>query len=149
MAISFFSARDFGRVLKVTIQKTGRLGFSNETATAMELDCNTYILLGKDDDLKADLIMVKRKTPHEDAFQVKKSGEYYYLDTTALFDMLRYNYKTGSNIFFDVTRDNTLDDQVDGEAYLLTQRKSKGRRTAKQEPASKSSEQSLFPDSDQ
>lgn len=146
MAIQFFSAKDFGKVLKVTIQKSGKLGFSGETATAMSLTTDSYFLIGKDESIKADLIMVKISEPNPDAFQVRKSGQYFFLDTTALFDMLHYNYKSGSNIFFDVVRDITYDQEAGGEVYLLTQRKSKGRKSAKSDPASKDSTQSLFPD---
>lgn len=131
MAIQFFSAKNFGKVLKVTIQKSGRLGFSSDAAVAMNLDTDTYFLIGKDEEIKADLIMVKINAGNPDAFQVKKSGVYYYLDTTALFDMLHYNYKSGTNIFFDVIRDITYDKEAGGEVYLLTQRKSKGRKTTK------------------
>lgn len=131
MAIQFFSAKNFGKVLKATIQKSGRLGFSSDAADAMNLDTDTYFLIGKDEEIKADLIMVKLNAGNPDAFQVKKSGLYYYLDTTALFDMLHYNYKSGTNIFFDVIRDITYDNEAGGEVYLLTQRKSKGRKPAK------------------
>lgn len=145
MAIQFYSARNFGRVLKVTIQKSGKLGFSGDTATAMDLDTNTSFLIGKDESIKADLIMVKIKEPNPDAFQVRKSGQYYFLDTTALFDLLRYNYKSGSNIFFDVVRDTNYDQEAGGDVYLLTQRKSKGRKTAKSDTNSKNDEPDNIP----
>ena len=145
MAIQFYSARNFGRVLKVTIQKSGKLGFSGDTATAMDLDTNTSFLTGKDESIKADLIMVKIKEPNPDAFQVRKSGQYYFLDTTALFDLLRYNYKSGSNIFFDVVRDTNYDQEAGGDVYLLTQRKSKGRKTAKSDTNSKNDEPDNIP----
>ena len=145
MAIQFYSARNFGRVLKVTIQKSGKLSFSGDTATAMDLDTNTSFLIGKDESIKADLIMVKIKEPNPDAFQVRKSGQYYFLDTTALFDLLRYNYKSGSNIFFDVVRDTNYDQEAGGDVYLLTQRKSKGRKTAKSDTNSKNDEPDNIP----
>lgn len=144
MAIKFYSAKSFGRVLKVTIQKSGKLGFSGDTAKTMDLDTNTSFLIGKDDSINADLIMVKIKEPNPDAFQVKKSGQYFFLDTTALFDLLRYNYKSGSNIFFDVVRDTNYDQEAGGEVYLLTQRRSKGRKSAKSDAATKSDEPDIF-----
>ena len=146
MAFQLFSAKNFGKVLKVTIQKSGRLGFSSDAASIMNLDTDTYFLIGKDEEIKADLIMVKLKEGNPDAFQVRKSGQYYYLDTTALFDMLHYNYKSGTNVFFDVVRDISYDKEAGGEVYLLTQRKSKGRKGSKADPAHKDPDQSLFPD---
>jgi len=65
----------------------------------------------------------------------QKSGDYYYLQTTPLFDFLEYNYKK-ENIFFDVRRAAHLDAETGGETYLMTRRASKGRRnTPKKESA--------------
>ncbi len=133
MAFQLFSAKDFGRVLKVTIQNTGRLGFSGETAKVMQIDTNSCFLIGKDDSVRADLILVKMAETSPDAFMAKKSSDYFYLETTALFDMLGYDYKKGS-IFFDVTRYPMLDQEVGGEVYLMNKRESKGRKPKNEVP---------------
>lgn len=145
MAITFFSIQQLTKTLKVTIQKTGRLGFTSQTAAEMKLDANTYFLFGKDDSIPADLIMVKLPGASNDAFRAVKSGEYYYLATTPLFDMLGYDYKK-EPVIFDVRRDANLDEEAGGEVYLLNRRASKGRRASqKKEPTvSGEKERTLF-----
>lgn len=132
MAITFFSAKQFARTLKVTIQKTGRLGFTSATAIDMQIDTDTYFRFGKDDSINADLIMVKSKEQSVDAFRALKTGDYYYLNTAALFDMLKYEYKKG-NIIFDVRREAKLDEEAGGEVYTLRQRASKSSRRKKED----------------
>lgn len=95
----------------------------------MNIDENAYFRFGKDEQLEADLIIVKVKEPSDDCFRAIKSGEYYYLNTTALFDMLDYNYKK-EPIIFDVRRQSSLDEEAGGEAYLLTRRAPKSRRSS-------------------
>lgn len=136
MAFLLYSAKNFSKTLKVTVQKTGRLGFTDQTAKAMNLDDKTFFMFGKDPDVQADLIMVKTDQESEDAFRAIKSGDYYYLATTALFDHLNYSYKK-EPVIFDVKREDNMDAEIGGEVYLLTRRNAKTRRAAnkeKQEP---------------
>lgn len=132
MAIQFFSAKQFGKPLKVTIQKTGRMGFTDQTAKSLNLNESTYFFFGKDENIGADLIMVKTNEANEDAFRTIRSGQYYYLATAALFDLLGYNYKK-EPIIFDVKRDASLDAEAGGEVYLLTRRAPKSRKAAHKE----------------
>ena len=143
MAFKIFSAKDFGRVLKATIQSSGRLGFSGETARVMKIDTETFFLIGEDDSVQADLILVKIAEANPDAFKAKKSSDYYYLETTALFDMLGYDYKLNGNIFFDVTRYPSLDNDAGGEVYIMKKRDSKNRKP-KSDQTSKDKETNLF-----
>lgn len=145
MAITFFSIKQLTKTLKVTIQKTGRLGFTSQTAIDMKLDSNTYFLFGKDESIQADLIMIKLPNASNDAFRAVKSGDYYYLATTLLFDMLGYDYKK-EPIIFDVRREPSLDVEAGGEAYLLTRRASKGRRVSQKKDTANNTEkeQPLF-----
>lgn len=127
MPIIFYTEKDFCKTLKATIHKTGRLGFTGLSAEEMKLDTSTYFIFGKEESIDADLIMAKVKTEIDGAFRVTKAGEYYYLPTTSLFDMLEYNYRQGS-IIFDVKRYPSLDAEAGGEVYTLKRRPSKGRR---------------------
>ena len=139
-----YSAKDFGRVLKATIQNTGRLGFSAETAKFMGIDSDSYFIIGNDDRVQADLILVKLANADPDAFRARKSSDYFYLATTALFDMLGYDYKSNENIYFDVIRFPSLDKEAEGEVYIMNKRESKGRKSKKNEQTPKYSERSLL-----
>lgn len=139
-----YSAKDFGRVLKATIQNTGRLGFSAETAKFMKIDSDTHFIIGNDDSVQADLILVKLAEANADAFKVRKSNDYFYLPTTALFDMLGYDYKSDDTIYFDIVRFPSLDKAAEGEAYIMNKRESKGRKTTRNEQIYNDNEPSIL-----
>ncbi len=57
----------------------------------------------------------------EDSFKVIKSGEYYYLPTTLMFESLGFDYKK-FNIMFDLIRMSEYDELLDGQVYKLNKR---------------------------
>lgn len=130
MAFRLITAKDITKTLKVTIQKTGRLGFTNQTAEEMQIDTDTFFYFGTDDQVASDLIMVKNRVASSDGYRAIKSGDYYYLNTAPLFTTLGYEYAS-KNIIFDVVRYPALDQEAGGEVYTMVRRASK---TSKREP---------------
>jgi len=120
MAITLFSAKDFAQKLKVTIQATGKLGFTGETGNHLRLAERAGIKLAKDDE-KDVLYLIIIDTPSEDAFELRSSGGYYSAETSRLFDYLGYPYAEG-NIPFDLVRQDNLDEQLGGEVYYMKRR---------------------------
>ncbi len=125
--IKFFSARQYSAKLKVTIQSSGKLGFTDETAKELNLSSQTYIKLGVDENEPEDMYLVVLREADEDAFKVCKSGDYYYLPTTLLFMSLGYDYKNRT-IMFDLTRSSEFDDEYGGTVYKLNKRESDKKR---------------------
>lgn len=121
MAISIISAKQFVLKLKVTIQSSGRLGFTGETASQLQLSERAGVKFAKDDE-KSILYLIIIDTPSEDAFELRSSGGYYFTETSRLFDYLGYDYSKG-NIIFDLIRQDNLDEQLAGEAYMMKPRK--------------------------
>lgn len=127
MKLSKMKASDFSAKLKVTIQKTGKLGFSGFTASQLGLDTNTYVSIYKDDDAPKSPILVCTKQESKEAFRAHESNGYFSLSTSALFDKLGFDYKT-SNIICDLKREPAADEFVEGEAYRLVARQEKKKR---------------------
>lgn len=50
MGIKILSVKDFASKLKATIQATGKLGFTEETAKAMSLSIDSYIQIGYEEE---------------------------------------------------------------------------------------------------
>ncbi len=121
--IKIFSAKQYSAKLKVTIQSSGKLGFTDETAKELQLSPLTYIKLGADESDRDVLYMVVCGCPDEDAFKVCKAGDYYYLPTTALFMSLGLDFKN-KTIIFDLTRSMEFDDELGGKVYKLNKRES-------------------------
>ena len=120
MAITVLSAKQFATKLKATIQASGRLGFTAETATVLGLESGKFAKFAKDDE-NDSLYLIIINEPNEDAFEIRVSSGYYYVPTKVMFDTLGYNYENG-NIMFDLIRQPSLDDDLQGQVYYMKQR---------------------------
>ena len=120
MAIQILSAKNFATKLKATIQASGRLGFTAETATALGLESGKFAKFAKDDENDSlYLIIINERS--EDAFEIRLTSGYYYVPTKVMFDALGFNYENG-NIMFDLVRKSSLDDDLQGQVYFMKQR---------------------------
>ena len=120
MAITVLSAKQFATKLKATIQASGRLGFTAETATVLGLESGKFAKFAKDDENDSlYLIIINERS--EDAFEIRLTSGYYYVPTKVMFDALGFNYENG-NIMFDLVRKSSLDDDLQGQVYFMKQR---------------------------
>lgn len=119
--ITIIKTRDFNVKLKATIHSSGRLGFTADTATALSLSSSSYAKFAKDDEDDKALYLIITKTEDEDSFKVTKSGAYYYLPTTLMFESFGFDYKK-FNIMFDLVRMSDLDELLEGQVYKLNKR---------------------------
>ena len=120
MAIEILSAKKFAIKLKATIQASGRLGFTAETATALDLMSGKFAKFAQDDENKSLYLIIVDKSS-VDAFPVRKSSGYFYVPTKVLFDSLGLDYKNGT-IMFDLIRKPILDNDLKGQVYYMKQR---------------------------
>ena len=120
MAITVLSAKQFAIKLKATIQASGRLGFTAETATVLGLESGKFAKFAKDDE-NDSLYLIIINEPNEDAFEIRVSSGYYYVPTKVMFDTLGFNYENG-NIMFDLVRQPSYDDDLQGQVYYMKQR---------------------------
>ena len=125
MTIKILSAKNFATKLKATIQASGRLGFTAETATALGFESGKFAKFAKDDE-NGNLYLIIINEGSEDAFEIRLSSGYYYISTKVMFDTLGYNYENG-NIMFDLVRQPSLDDDLQGQVYFMKQRQIKNR----------------------
>lgn len=123
----FYSAKAFSTRLKATIQSSGRLGFTEETAKELNLAEMGYIKLGCFEQEPDIMYLIPCESADEDAFKVCKAGAYYYLPTSALFLALDLDFKT-KTIMFDITRCQTLDEALNGNVYKLVRREHEKKR---------------------
>ena len=135
MALTLLSAKKYTFSLKVTIQKSGKLGFSAPTAEELGIDVDTYAKFFMDDENPKSPIVVFNKTKDEDSFKANKSGDYYSLTTTVLFDSLGFDFKKQS-IICDLKREEEYDSFVGGKAYRIVSRAPKSRKKAIVPPVS-------------
>ncbi len=125
MKIDFIKAVDLDRNIKCTIHKTGKLGFTEAAIKKFNLDNNRYVKIGTNTDDKSDnsLYMVVQSDADEYCFKANKAGNYFYINTKALFDSLGIDYRKHS-IMFDII--DYKDD--DGNNYFKLIRREKERK---------------------
>lgn len=115
------SAMDYDPCLKLRIQNTGKVGFGEDAARGLKLSEETYMKFMQDDMTPPQLYLTVLRSKDKDAFQVKRSGKYYYMTTTKLFDSLGIDYKT-QTVFLEMVRLNQYDVEMGGEVYRLDTR---------------------------
>ena len=129
MEFTIIDAQQFATKLKATIQYSGRLGFTEETANALGLSSGKFARFAKDNE-KGSLYLVIIGEASRDAFPIKSSSGYYYVPAKLMFDMLGYDYEN-NNIMFDLVRQPSLDNDLQGQVYRMKQRTLKYRKEKK------------------
>lgn len=130
MGVLFFNAEDYNRKLKVTVQSSGRLGFSDETSKELDLSDGKPILLGVDSENDSRMFLVMPPEISKSAFRVHKSGDYFYLPTEKLFLSLNMDFKNNT-VIYDITRDAQKDSELGGIVYVMNRRISPKKKVEK------------------
>ena len=113
------SAKQFATKLSARIQKSGRLGFGEKERQLMNLEDGVYVtFVSTLEDAAATHLVIKREAD-EDAFVLKKGNTNYpFLETKQLFDFFGLDY-INQTMYYDLTRESELDDELKGEVYRV------------------------------
>lgn len=111
MKLKFFNPNSLEKNLKATVHKTGKLGFTVDAAKKMQLSVEKSAGIGvnEDDQTDKNLYVVIYPNKQEGAFNISKAGQYYYINTKALFDSLKIDYIKGY-VVYDISEE-LIDDQ--------------------------------------
>ncbi|WP_330442287.1 hypothetical protein [Flavobacterium sp. C4GT6] len=116
-AVFFEDASKGGGVIKATIHKTGKLGFSAAAQEFIGINENTYFLVGFNEENQDDFLYLVSSPENDKAFKVSKAGDYFYINLKYVFDKRGIDYKN-ETIIFDIKKET----ENDIEFYLLTKR---------------------------
>lgn len=130
MEIKIISAKQFATKLKVTIQASGRLGFTDETAKSLKLSSGKCAKFAQDNE-KGILYLIIVDKLDEDAFQIRESSGYFYVPTKQMFDMLGYDYEN-NNIMFDLIQQSNLGNDIEGIIFKMKPRINKRKEKRKE-----------------
>ena len=131
MAITIISAKRFATKLKATIQRSGRLGFTEETARYMNLADEKFAKFAQDDE-SGTLYLIIIDKRNEDCFDIRSSSGYYFVPAKMMFDSLGMDYEQNV-IMFDLVRKPSLDETLEGQVFLMKTRISKRKETKNEE----------------
>lgn len=128
-----FDAKELTQKLKATVQRTGKLGFTFETLEALHIQQGTHIRIAEDTESKRVLWLGVMQEPADNAFPVNKAGDYYYVNTTKLFEKINLDFKK-KNCMFDMSRAAEYDEQIGGECYKMQLRATDRKQVEAPEP---------------
>ena len=99
--LDFFDSSSKYGVIKATVHRTGKLGFSSGAAKFMKLDQIEYFNIGynKADDEDNSLYFVPLENENDKAFKVVKAGDYYYVFIKNILKEKKIDYKVESIIY--------------------------------------------------
>ena len=120
MGLKLLSAKDFYVNLKATIQASGRLGFTEQTAKKLELTTEKWVKFAEDEETE-EMYLAVCAEPSDDAFPVKSSSGYYYVMAKNIFDTKGWDYTT-QTIIFDLVRSDGYDEMMGGDTYRMSKR---------------------------
>lgn len=115
------NAGDYTKKLKATIHRTGKLGFTKETADELKLSENLFVRFANDSDDRniVYLAIIHQEIPG--CFKLLKSSDYYSVSTGKMFKELGFDYSRRT-VMFDVEREISGDEIMGGECYKLSKR---------------------------
>ncbi len=117
----YLTPKDNVGVVKATVHKTGKMGFSTGAIKILGLDKNKYFKLAvnEEDEKDNNLYLIAAKEADKDTFVTNKAGAYNYIKVKQVLDELGIDYKN-ETIIFDIREVK----ESDIKCYKLSRRKS-------------------------
>lgn len=100
MKIRFFKPRNVNKRIKLTVHRTGKLGFSKDASQLLNLEKNKFCKFGTNEN--SDLLFVICKEGDNTTFSISKAGDYYYVNAKSLLKDLDIDYKDENTYIFDI-----------------------------------------------
>ena len=101
MKLKFIDPSSLDKNLKATIHRSGKLGFTIEAAKKLKLTetKSASIAINEDDPNDKNIYVVVHETIEGSAFKINKAGDYFYVNTKALFDDMKIDYINHSVVY--------------------------------------------------
>jgi hypothetical protein len=108
MEIKFFDSDDKYGVIKATIHKTGKLGFSSGAIKKLDIQNNRLFKIGRNSADPDDncLYLVAVSDEDEQTYRATKAGDYYYIRINNILSEIGIDYKKEAPIIFDIQEVN-------------------------------------------
>ena len=99
--LKFENPREEYGIIKATVHKSGRLGFSSGAQKFMNLSEDHKFKVGFNNEDKNDdsIYLVGTSKENEQGFKVYKAGAYFYLKLKSVFENNKIDYKNENTIY--------------------------------------------------
>lgn len=127
MKLKFITPDGLDKNLKATAHKSGKLGFTMDAAEKLKLtsERSVSVAVNEDDPSDTNLYVVINETVKEGSFKINKAGQYYYVNTKALFDTLKIDYKNDW-VVYDISKET-----IDGQLIYRFKRRERDKKNEK------------------
>lgn len=127
LKLKWISPDGLEKNMKATAHKSGKLGFTMDAAEKMQLsaDKSVNIAINEDDPADKNLYVMINSGVSEGGFKISKAGQYYYINTKALFESLKIDYRKDW-IVYDISRET-----IDGQLIYVFRRREKEKKGEK------------------
>ena len=115
MNLDFFKPKETTGAYKVTVHKTGKLGFSKSASHLLNLKDNKYCKIGRnlEENESHTLYMVVCESKDDYTYNISKAGNYYYIKANQLLTDLNIDYKNEEiTVIFDIEKKVIEDSEV-------------------------------------
>lgn len=102
MELKFFSPSENTSIAKVTVHRSGKMGFSKGAAELLQIDKKKYCKFGVNEENKLFIVMFERSD--DSTFNIAKAGEYYYVTARSLLNDMGIDYKSKDTFIFDLVK---------------------------------------------
>ena len=102
MQLKIIKPKEANAITKITVHKTGKLGFSKGAMEMLSLEENKFTKFGHDEYDNFYIIMCKESD--EETFNVSKAGDYYYINAKTLLEDLEVDYKSDDTTIYDIRK---------------------------------------------
>lgn len=109
MELEFFKPKEGAGSNKITIHKTGKLGFSKGASDLMNIENNRYCKIAKSPDIQGneELFMLICEEKDDYTYGISKAGDYFYVKAKQLLSELGINYRNADEtIIYDIEKKN-------------------------------------------
>lgn len=103
MRIKYYEPKVTSGIIKCTVHKNGKMGFSRQAMRKLNVVTNSFAKIGfnEDDNNDKSLYLLVQDYGDDETFKINKAGDYYYLNTKYLFDDLNIDY-VRKKIIYDI-----------------------------------------------
>lgn len=114
MIVRFITPNQTANNAKLTVHKTGKLGFSKGAMELLNTNENRFARFGFDEE--ENLLMEISHTEKENSFHINKAGNYDYMNAKHLLEELGIDYTAAHTTIFDIRK------TPEKHVYKLTER---------------------------
>ena len=114
MELNFIKPKETATIAKITIHKTGKMGFSKGAIDLLNIESNGYAKFGFNEERELFIVMTTKQD--ENTYNISKAGQYYYILAKSLLREIDVDYTSADTIIFDI-----LETQNEG-VYKLEKR---------------------------